>query len=408
MPRETKGARLYLRKGRKDSKTGQALPDVWVIRDGSVQRSTGCGPDCRREAERKLAEYIAERFEPAKAPAASRSDPAQVPVDAVLALYLNEKAPSAADPGATATRLLALQDWWTGKKLSEVTRSNCNAFVEHRCSQPIKSFKDPRKARKVTPQGARRELEDLSAAIGWWDAEYHLTRRPKVTLPDKPESPRDALSRDQAAALLRAAMGWRKGEDGKWERLGLSARANRAHLRRFLLLGLYTGSRPGVAPKLLWVESPNQAWVDLEKGWIYRRGKDERDHRTKRRPMIRIPRRLLAHMERWARLDAKLNEGRRKQGLGPVTTVLHHGGAPITGKIRRGFAGMVADAGLPEEITPHWMRHTAATWLMEADVPSHKAGQYLGMTPATLEKCYGHARPDHQSDVLDAVGRGGR
>lgn len=415
MPRETKGARLYLRKGRLDSKTGQALPDVWVIRDGDVQRSTGCGADGRAEAEVELAKYIASKWAPEAASAASRSDPAQVTVDDVVALYAEQKAPSTADPKATGVRLSAILDWWSGKTLSEITRTSCNEYVAYRCAQPVKSYKDPETAPRVTPGGARRELEDLSSAIGWWDDDNHLTRRPKVILPEKQESQRDALSRSQAASLLWAAMGWRKlsAEEARkqgraWVRLGKSARANRAHLRRFILLGLYSGSRPGVAPKLQWVESPLQAWVDLTKGWIYRRGKAEKEHKTKRRPMIRIPRRLLTHMERWARLDAKLNEERRKKGLEPVATVLHHGGAPITGKIRRGFAGIVADAGLDAEVTPHWFRHTAATWLMEADVPSHKAAQYLGMTVKTLEDNYGHHRPDYQSDVLQAVGRGGR
>lgn len=408
MPRQAKGPRLYLRKGRIDRRSGKRLPDLWVIRDGAAERSTGCGADRRGEAEVELARYIAEKWTPAARSAESRSDPAQVTVDDVVALYAAEKGPKAADPVATGVRLAAILEWWSGKTLSEVNRSNCNAYVEHRCAQPIRGFKDPAKARKVTPQGARRELEDLSASIGYWDDEHHLSRRPKVILPEKPDSPRDALSRSQAAALLWAAMGWRKGADGRWTRLGRSARANRTHMRRFVLLGIYSGSRPGVAPKLLWVESPKQAWADLEKGWIYRRGKEERDHRTKKRPMIRIPRRLLAHMERWARMDAKLNAERKKRDLDPIVSVLHHGGAPIGGKIRRGMAGIVADAGLPAEITAHWFRHTAATWLMEADVPSHRAAQYLGMTVATLEKHYGHARPDHQSDVLDAIGKAGR
>lgn len=408
MPRKAKGPRLYLRQGRVDRRSGNRLPDLWVIRDGADERSTGCGEDRRGDAEIALARYIAEKWTPQAKSAESRSDPAQVTVDDVVALYAVEKGPKAADPVATGVRLDMILGWWSGKTLSEVNRSNCNAYVEHRCTQPIRGFKDAEKARKVTPQGARRELEDLSSAIGWWDAEHHLSRRPKVILPEKPESPRDALSRSQAAALLWASMGWRRDEKGRWSRLGKSARANRAHLRRFVLLGLYSGSRPGVAPKLLWAESPKQAWVDLTKGWIYRRGKEERDHKTKRRPVARIPRRLLAHMERWSRLDGALNIERKKHELDPVVTVIHHGGAPIGGKIRRGFAGIVADAGLPPEITPHWFRHTAATWLMEADVPSHRAAQYLGMTVATLEKHYGHHRPDHQSDVLDAIGRGGR
>lgn len=408
MPRQSKGARLYLRKGRIDGATGKPLPDIWFIRDGNIQRSTGCSAACRGEAEKALAEYIASKWTPQAAAPASRGDPAQVTVDDIVALYAQEKAPKSADPVATGVRLAAILDWWSGKTLSEVTRTNCAAYVVHRCRQAVRSFKDVSKARKVTPQGARRELEDLSAAIGWWDGEHHLMRRPKVFLPEKPESPRDALSRSQAAALLWAAMGWRKQGDGTWKRLSKSARANRHHLRRFVLLGLYTGTRPGVLPKLLWVESPTQAWVDLEKGWIYRRGKAERDHVTKKRPMIRIPKRLLAHMERWARLDAKLNEKRKKAGLPPVTSVLHHGGEPISGKIRRGYAGVSHDAGLAPEITPHWHRHTAATWLMERNVDLGRAAQYLGMTVATLEKHYGHHRPDHQSDVLAAIGKGGR
>lgn len=45
---------------------------------------------------------------------------------------------------------------------------------------------------------------------------------------------------------------------------------------------------------------------------------------------------------------------------------------------------------------------------MEADVPTRKAAQYLGMTPRTLERVYGHHRPDYQSDVGAALTRGGR
>lgn len=245
----------------------------------------------------------------------------------------------------------------------------------------------------------------MSAAIGYWAAEHPLDRRPKVTLPEKPESPRDALTRDQAAALLKAAMGWRLGADGKWRRLPPSSRANRAHVRRFILIGLYTGTRPGVIPKLLWHESPSQAWVDLDKRTIYRRGKAEKDHRTKRRPLVRMPDRLVAHMKRWHAADARRQvEAGEGEAPKPLTSVLHHGGVPITGRIRKSFLGCVRDAGLPEEITPHWMRHTCATWLMEAGVPVWDAAAYTGMTTQTLEKCYGHHRSDHQSSARRALG----
>lgn len=45
---------------------------------------------------------------------------------------------------------------------------------------------------------------------------------------------------------------------------------------------------------------------------------------------------------------------------------------------------------------------------MEAKVPIARVAQYLGMTPRTLERGYGHHRPDHQSDVSAAFDRKGR
>lgn len=407
MGRPAKGARLYLRLGRTDRRTGRILAAVYFIRDGAKNISTGCGPERLAEAEVALAEYVTAR-QAASRHKGKAQDPEDVLIDEVVALYALEKAPTAADPKAVAARLGAILDWWSGKTLGDVRRSSCQAYVAHRVQQPVKAFKDPSRARKVTPAGARRELEDLSAATTWWAAEHPLTRKVIFTYPKKADdSARDALSREQVAALLRAARGGRLVH-GRWQPAAASTRANRAHLTRFVLLGVYTGSRPGVLPKLRWEPSDDSAWVDLERGWIFRRGRREPDQPTKRRPMHRIPRRLLAHLRRWRRQDDALNVERARRGLAPVETVLHHGGRGLRGRVRTGYEGIVADAGLPERVTPHWQRHTCATWLMEADVPIRRAAQYLGMTARTLEKVYGHLRPDHQSDISSALSRGGR
>ena len=407
MGRPRKGARLYLRAGRIDKRTGRALAAVYFIRDGDRNISTGCGPERLEEAEIALAEYVTAK-QTATRPKGRAQDPEDVLIDEVVALYALDKAPNAADPKAVAARLGAILDWWSGKTLGDIRRSSCQAYVAWRMAQPIKSFKDPAKARKVTAAGARRELEDLSAATTWWAAEYPLTREVVFTYPEKSgESPREALTRDQVAALLRAARGHRL-ENGRWSAPVASTRSNRAHLTRFVLLGVYTGSRPGVLPKLRWTPSDDSAWVDLDRGWIFRRGRQEPDKPTKRRPMHRIPKRLLSHLRRWRRQDEALSLEREMRGLEPIDTVLHHGGRALRGRIRTGYEGIVADAGLPDGVTPHWQRHTCATWLMEDDVPIRRAAQYLGMTPRTLEKVYGHLRPDHQSDISNALSRAGR
>lgn len=386
MSRSSKGPRLHLRHGRIDRRTKRPIPDRYYIRDGSFERSTGFGPDRLADAERELAAYIQSKF----AKPAPNSDPSQVLVAEALSLYAVERGPQLrSDPATMRGFTKALLAWWADRTVGDVRRSSCQAYVAHRTAQPIRHG---RTGRMVSAETARRELELLSAAISHWDNEHRLLRRPTVWLPEKRESNRDALTRGQVARLLMAARGYRL-ENERWQRLQPSTRANRAHLRRFILLSLYTGSRSKVTKRLRWQESTIDPWVDLAHATIYRRGRDETVARNKRRPHVKLPRKLLAHMKRWARQDSM-------RGVG---LVIHHGGREIS-STRTGFASCVADAGLPTEITPHWLRHTAATWLMEKAVSPWEAAGYLGMSYATLEKHYGHHRPDSQSAARKAMG----
>ena len=403
MPRPAKGPRLYLRKDRLDTVSGRPLPDLYVIRDGATQRSTGCGRDRLPEAERALAAYISDKWSPPQAAAQDRvDDPGPVGVAEVLALYATERVPElASDPVSNAGYIRHLNSWWGDKYVSDVRRSTCKAYVRWRTSQPVGGA--AKVNHLVSDQTARRELELLSGAIGYWHAETPLPSRPKVWLPPKNETSRDALTRGEAAALLLAARGYRRNADNTWRKLEGSQRANRAHLCRFIVIGLYTGTRSAAICALLWGESPVQAWVDLEAGMIYRRGRLEREQRTKRRPVVKIPPRLLAHLRRWKRLDEAASRRREK----PINAVIHHGGEPIATKVTKSFKAIARDAGL-DGPTPHWLRHTCATWLMENGADIWDAAAFTGMTTAVLEKHYGHHRADHQSSALSASGRRNR
>lgn len=416
MSRHSEGPRLYLRRGRIDRRTGKTLPSRYFIRDGQIEIGTGCGPDRLREAEGQLSEYLASKHQaPSPVAAERRSDPTAVLVSDVLALYATERGPELSIDGDTLAGFIGhLDDFFAGDSLADVKRSRCKAYVKHRCAMRV-VIAGRVTDRLVSDQTARRELETLSAAIGYWNGEDKLTSRPEIWLPPKSESPRDAISRSDAAALLMAAMGWRHMEEFgpwrpdelprmRWVRLQLSSRVNRAHLRRFILIGLYTGTRSNAIKALLWSESPTQAWVDLEKGMIYRRGREEADKANKRRPVVKLPRRLRAHLARWRRLD--LEREARIQKDNPdfqLNAVIHHGGDPV-GSVKKGFAACVRDAGLSDEITPHWLRHTCATWLMEQGAEMWEAAAFTGMTTAVLEKHYGHHRPDHQAGALKALG----
>ena len=51
------------------------------------------------------------------------------------------------------------------------------------------------------------------------------------------------------------------------------------------------------------------------------------------------------------------------------------------------------------------MRHTAATWQMQAGVDPYEAGRYLGMSVETLMETYWHHHPDFQASAASASGR---
>jgi integrase len=227
---------------------------------------------------------------------------------------------------------------------------------------------------KGLPHGiaAAAELKALQAAIGWWNSEYGpLTALPAVTLPPKNPPKTDYLTRYEIAARLRAA---RRQPQSR-------------HLCRFLLLGWYTGSRPGALLGLRWLPSPHDGWIDLDRGVIYREGSEALRSNKKATP-VRIHRRLLCFLRRWR--DHDLERG--------VTMVVHYGGARIT-KVRHSWESVRKAAGHTRRDTPHCLRHSCATWLMQAGVPIWEASGYLAMSPQTLEAIYGHHSPLFQGNA---------
>jgi integrase len=88
---------------------------------------------------------------------------------------------------------------------------------------------------------------------------------------------------------------------------------------------------------------------------LYRRGEAER-RTNKKRPPAAIPDRLLAHLRRWRRMDTELD----------IRHVIHYQGGRVR-KLRRSWAAARDAAGLGEDVIPHTLRHTAATWLMPVD-----------------------------------------
>ncbi|WP_185983013.1 tyrosine-type recombinase/integrase [Aureimonas mangrovi] len=284
--------------------------------------------------------------------------------------------------------------------------ATCRGYAAHRMTQPDRRIKDPAKLRTVTAATARRELEDLSAAIGAYHKEYTLDAVPHVTLPEKAERRDRWLTRSEVARLLWACLGWnwdaKTNSLRRTHRERAQTRARRRHLARFILIGIYSGTRHSPIVQARWIESLEAPYVDVARGVLYRRGARERKT-NKRQPPVRIVPRLLAHMRRWERLDlARTNADGQKA---PATHVVHFLGRPIAGTIRTAWVKACQDAGLGPEVVPHIMRHSAATWLMHGAAPIGEAAGYLGMSEQTLRTHYQHHHPDYQDGMDQAFER---
>jgi integrase len=77
-------------------------------------------------------------------------------------------------------------------------------------------------------------------------------------------------------------------------------------------------------------------------------------------------------------------------------------GVPIK-SVKTGLEHAVKLAELSGRVTPHTLRHTAATWLMQRSVPIWQAAGYLGMSSQILERVYGHHHPDYMRAAANAI-----
>ena len=77
---------------------------------------------------------------------------------------------------------------------------------------------------------------------------------------------------------------------------------------------------------------------------------------------------------------------------------------PLRDKIKTAWDGILADAALDDEVVRHTLRHTAATWQMQAGTDLWPAAGFLGMTVEQLEQGYAHHHPDFQGEAAGAFG----
>lgn len=276
------------------------------------------------------------------------AQPAGETVGEIVEAYL-------ADKDKTAIRAVDLRGSWKQAKGTfahlrpdQVTRDVCRAYRDERYSAGRK------------PATVRKELEVVRAGLNF----FKKGAAAVFELPPQPPAKDRFLDKAEARALLRAARRF-------------------SHVRAFIALSLATGARQSALLELTWDR------VDFRRRTISLALNDAQDEQRKKRATVPMTGRAYRYLR-------VLHAGRT------CNHVIEWGGHRVL-SIKKGFAAAAKRAGL-EGITPHILRHTAASWMAEADVPMFDISRYLGHSDTRVtERRYAKLSPSHLRRAAKAL-----
>lgn len=223
-----------------------------------------------------------------------------------------------------------------------------------------RSYGSERAARGIKPGTIRKELGLVRASLGFGHRNGWVKSLPSIWLPGVPP-PRDRrLTRDELTALQNAC--------------------EQPHLLLFVLVARYTAARAGAILGLRWAQ------IDHTTRRIDLGGSG----RQKRRAVVPMHPNLA-----WALAIAQ------KGAMSPF--VIEYAGRKV-GSVKRGFRAACARAKL-KGVSPHVLRHTAASWMAEDGVSMAEIAQFLGHTsPAVTFRTYARYSPDYLQKAIKALG----
>jgi integrase len=313
-------------------------------------------------------------------------------------LYMRKLAKGRSQPRAARSWDQVMKQHFGHLTVPEVTDQIVQDYVRRRVSGRLScsGMGDKLKGKPVKEGTVRNEIVLLLACMNYASQREHGKRLFDPTLIEAFDMPEQSKPRDRALegreidALLAAAR--RRAGD------------TLSRVEIFLHLALGTAGREAAIRGLTFGRvSFEKRRIDLDDG--------KRLRGDKRRASVYMNDTLFAVLKRaLAESDLSVSIERR--------FVLGHAG-PVWSALQR----VVYDAGLaPPDwrppaynvqpkatgISPHVLRHTAATHMVAAGIPLAQVARYLGNSISMIEKVYSHLQPDHLKDAADVMSRGFR
>lgn len=206
-----------------------------------------------------------------------------------------------------------------------------------------------------------REVGVLRAALGWAVEHQWITRESQPIISNPVPTPRGRqrwLTKPEAKTLLQ--------------------NVREAHVRVFVMLGLHTLARSGALLEARWAQIDwNRRLIDYGDG-----------HGNKRRAIVPLN-------------DEILDTLQAAQRLAATPYIVEWRGERVR-TVKNGFAAACQRAGLAG-VTPHVLRHSGASWLVEAGVPDEEVARMLGDTVEMVRRVYGHFSPDYLRRAAGAL-----
>lgn len=254
-----------------------------------------------------------------------------------------------------------LQPHFTGKPVERIRRSDVATYI------------GKRKADGVAARTINRELDLLSAAFNYsrthleWNVQNPVTG---MSLKE-PEGRLRWLSRLEADALIEEA----------------AKEPKSPHLADFIRLALNTGCRKNELLKLSWDR------VDLKANYIRLEGENTKNGKRRFVPLSQEARQAMLNRARF----------RAEHCPGSLWVFAHKNGDRVQ-FMQNGFQAACKRAGIAD-FRVHDLRHTCASWLVNAGVPLPEVRDLLGHSSIEMTERYAHLSPENLKGAVRVLDR---